>query len=100
MVDIVGLKVNDKDNVAVVFTEGVKAGHNLNVRNTRGEVETVTLLSDVPYGHKVAIREIKKGTEVLKYGEALGISSSDIKIGDHVHVHNMDSQRGRGDLSK
>ena len=77
--DIIGLKVNENDNVAVVFAENVKAGQALNVRDKKGNIEVVTLLSDVPYGHKVATKAIVKGTPIIKYGEELGISTADIK---------------------
>ncbi|TGE33423.1 UxaA family hydrolase [Desulfosporosinus sp. Sb-LF] len=87
--------INVKDNVATVvedFTLGTEIHFFL------GEQEqSIELIQDIPLGHKVAIREIKKGEEVIKYGESLGGTTSDVKIGQHVHVHNMESLRGRGD---
>ncbi len=47
------------------------------------------LESDVPAGHKVAIRRIAAGEEVLKYGYPIGVASSDIEPGQHVHSHNL-----------
>jgi len=92
------LKVNDLDNVATIFASGLTAGMEVEMRDKKGHSERMTILSNVPYGHKIAIRDISKGEAVTKYGEALGAATSDIKKGDHVHVHNMDSMRGRGDL--
>ena len=61
---------------------------------------TVTLASRVPFGHKVALREIAPNEPVLKYGEAIGLAAGAIAAGEHVHTHNVESQRGRGDLSR
>ena len=60
----------------------------------------VVVRSAVPFGHKVALRAVAEGEPVLKYGEAIGLASTPIAPGDHVHVHNVDSQRGRGDLKR
>jgi len=57
----------------------------------------VTALSDVPVYHKIAKVFVKAGNEVFKYGEPIGIASKDIQPGEHVHVHNLESARGRGD---
>ncbi len=51
----------------------------------------------IPRFHKIALRDIKKGEKVLKYGEAIGTASRDIGAGFHVHVQNLESDRGRGD---
>lgn len=52
---------------------------------------------DVKFGHKFAIKDIKKGEHVIKYSESIGTATKDISIGEHVHVHNVESDRGRGD---
>ncbi|MGB9812327.1 MAG: UxaA family hydrolase [Thermovenabulum sp.] len=57
----------------------------------------ITLLSDIKFGHKFAVKDIKKGEEIIKYGEVIGRATVDIKKGEHVHVHNIESLRGRGD---
>jgi len=51
----------------------------------------------VPFGHKIALAPIAAGQAVIKYGENIGLAASDIGLGACVHVHNIDSQRGRGD---
>lgn len=48
---------------------------------------------DVPMYHKVAIKEMPKGTEVVKYGEHIGLAACDIHVGEHVHVHNVQNHR-------
>ena len=94
------LKVNDKDNVATIFANGITDGTEVEIRDKKGNAETVTVIGDVPYGHKIAVRDIKKGELINKYGEEIGIATKDIKKGEYVHVHNLDSMRGRGDWDK
>lgn len=92
------LKVDDLDNVATIFANGIVDGMEVEVRDKKGQSETITVHGDVPYGHKIALRDIAKGEPIMKYGESIGAASHDIKKGDYVHIHNMDAMRGRGDL--
>jgi altronate dehydratase small subunit len=55
------------------------------------------MLDPIPFGHKVAIINIESESEVRKYGEVIGRSTARIVIGQHVHVHNIEGIRGRGD---
>lgn len=98
--DVLALKVNDSDNVATIFSNDAKAGTQVSVRDKKGNVQTVALENDIPYGHKLAVLPVSAGTPILKYGEEIGVASQDIAPGEHVHIHNLDSQRGRGDLNK
>lgn len=59
---------------------------------------SVTVREAVPFGHKVALRSIAAGEPVRKYGEIIGTATRSMACGDHVHVHNLESRRGRGDL--
>jgi altronate dehydratase small subunit len=61
----------------------------------QGRTEKVKLLSDIPMGHKFARRDIDQGTDVVKYGEPIGKTTARITRGEHVHVHNVVSHRGR-----
>jgi altronate dehydratase small subunit len=83
--------------VAVLFEENAAAGTEVDVRDKRGNVTPMTLRQAVPYGHKLAVVPIARGEDVIKYGESIGVATADIAAGDYVHVHNMDSKRGRGD---
>ncbi len=49
----------------------------------------VTPLADIPMGHKVALREIRAGEAVIKYGFPIGRAAADIPRGGHVHTHNL-----------
>ena len=93
-----GLKVNAQDNVATVFANGVQAGDMVIVRDKKGNEEEILALNEIPYGHKIALFDIAKGEPIIKYGEKLGVASAKIAKGAHVHVQNLESVRGRGDL--
>lgn len=93
-----GLQVNVKDNVATIFANNTSAGEEVIIRDKVGHTEIICTLSAIPYGHKIATYPIKTGDPIIKYGEKIGVATTDIKKGEHVHVHNLDSARGRGDL--
>ena len=92
------LKVDDLDNVATIFANGITDGTEVEVREKKGNSEIITVHGDVPYGHKIALRDIAPGEHIMKYGECIGAASHPISKGDYVHVHNLDALRGRGDL--
>lgn len=98
MQPVLALKVNDRDNVATVFAHGINAGTLVEVRDKKGNAFEVRALDDIPYGHKIALENIATGFPVIKYGEELGHASNEVLKGNHVHVHNLESMRGRGDL--
>ncbi len=91
------LKVNDLDNVATIFAVDVRDGDEVIIRDKKGNDDMTTILGDVPYGHKIAVRDICVGEDIVKYGEAIGIATANIVKGEYVHVHNLDSKRARGD---
>ena len=43
----------------------------------------------VPRGHKIALRAVQKGANVIRYGQIIGAATIDIAAGDHVHTHNL-----------
>jgi altronate dehydratase small subunit len=94
------LKVNDKDNVATIFANGITDGTQVEVRDKRGNSQVLTVHGDIPYGHKIALTQIHVGEQITKYGEEIGVATKEIQPGDYVHVHNLDSIRGRGDWQK
>lgn len=96
----IALKVNDLDNVATIFANGVLDGTFVEIQDKAGNRESIKVIGNIPYGHKISLHEIHKGEEIIKYGEEIGIATRDIKKGEYVHVHNLDSMRGRGDLEK
>jgi altronate dehydratase len=58
----------------------------------------VTVSQAISAGHKVALRSIAAGEMIIKYGQAIGRATAPIPAGTHVHAHNVESLRGRGDL--
>lgn len=86
-----------KDNVATV-TEDIEAGADIAIQ-VNGETVRLQVINRIPFGHKVAIRNISKGEKIIKYGEAIGMATIDIVAGQHTHVHNLVGCRGRGDLA-
>lgn len=84
-----------KDNVCTVV-EPIVAGMVVTME-VEGNFLEVPAVDSIPIGHKMAIREIACGDIIIKYGEAIGRATKDIKTGRHVHVHNLESCRGRGD---
>jgi altronate dehydratase small subunit len=91
------------DNVATALVE-LPPGTVVQ-RPTSGDADAtpgtkIEVRSAIPFGHKVALAPIRTGEPVVKYGEVIGLASADIQPGDHVHVHNVESQRGRGDLAR
>lgn len=72
---------------------------------TRGDTiaaggQVLQAVEDIPIYHKMALRAIAAGEIVYKYGQPIGIASCDIRPGQHVHVQNLESDRGRGDKKK
>ena len=62
--------INEKDHV-IMTTENVKKGQTLCYRDTGG-CHTLTALEDIPKYHKAAVKAVKRGKQVLKYGENIG----------------------------
>ena len=85
------LLLSEKDNV-FTCTTAVKKGEALDCAGA-----AITAVNDIPVYHKMASAFIRAGEKVYKYGEAIGIATVDIRPGEHVHVHNVESIRGRGD---
>jgi (2R)-sulfolactate sulfo-lyase subunit alpha len=53
----------------------------------------VKLINDVPLGHKVAMRHIAKGKDVIEYGRVIGVAVQDAPEGSHVHTHSVKTKR-------
>lgn len=90
---IFALQISDKDNVATLLQRATK-GSLVTVKGQDNEIK-LEALADIPKGHKIALKDICKGNHVIKYGEIIGMATQDIKRGDYVHVHNLDSIRGK-----
>lgn len=82
--------IHEKDTVAVAL-ETLPAGTDVSVGIGEERVR-VRLLSQIPAGHKFALRPMENGTPVIKYGEPIGLTTAPVAAGEHVHVHNLTGQ--------
>ena len=74
------LKLNIKDNIGI-YLGGNKRFY---INNNKHKIS-----HKIPYGHKFALKKITKNNFIIKYGEIIGKAKKNIKIGPHVHIHNM-----------
>ncbi len=88
------IMLTGSDNVATLIDDGSSGDRCLLQGEGSG---SVTLGRDIPFGHKVAVADIGVGDEVIKYGQVIGLATEAIPTGQHAHVHNIESRRGRGD---
>ena len=79
----VAVHLRPEDNVAVV-AQPLPAGLVVDFAGDK-----ITVPARIGMGHKLALRPIKKGAAVYKYGQIIGFASKDIEPGDLVHVHNV-----------
>lgn len=89
------LVVDAKDNVATALND-LSKGDSIAVEIEDSAVE-IQLGQPIPFGHKFALKKIETGEPVIKYGEVIGLATAGIAAGEHVHVHNVEGLRGRGD---
>ncbi len=82
------------DNVGVVVTPVPVGG----ILRTSSD-QSVIAIDQVPAGHKIALEDLPKSAGVCKYGELIGVTSCFVRQGEHLHVHNTESLRLRGDLA-
>ncbi len=98
MVKLEAVVLNAGDNVATAVAD---LGKGARVELSAGErTFTVELKAPILLGHKFSLYHIDNGSAIIKYGEVIGTATKSIEPGEHVHVHNVVSTRGRGDLSK
>ena len=87
------IMIDDNDNVATAIT-AIGIGDDVEILSSKQEIiHHIKAKDSLPLGHKVAIFDIKKGGDVKKYGTAIGKTSKNIKSGEYVHIHNVESNR-------
>jgi len=86
--------IHEKSDSVGVATVDVKAGEVVKgvYMDTQSEAE-VTILEDIPLGHKIAMADHQVGGSVIKYGANIGKVVADIKKGGHVHTQNLKTRR-------
>lgn len=89
--------VESNDNVATALRDiGRRESIELVVND---QTMNIDITEDIGFGHKFAIQPIDNGETVRKYGKSIGNATEDIDPGDRIHVHNVESNYGRGDLA-
>jgi altronate dehydratase small subunit len=88
--------VNKKDNVATALTD-LAVGSPVSLIGAIN-LQSIKASQPIPFGHKIALTLIGEGETIVKYGEVIGRATQRITPGDHVHIHNVESLRGRGDI--
>ncbi len=74
-----------EDNVCVALSD-LKAGETIYLDDFEVELQDPVL-----FGHKVALKSVKKGESIIKYGVSIGVATAIIQKGSHVHTQNMES---------
>ena len=89
--------MHPNDNVATALAD--LAQHQEILVRIGNEVSKIRVKGIIPFGHKLAIRVIHKGDNIIKYGEVMGRATQVIEPGEHAHIQNIESLRARGDLA-
>ena len=88
----IAIRMDDKDFVATALVD-VERGDEVVISNAENQqLYTMTAVEDIPFGNKIALKEMKKGDTVVKYGAPIGECTHDISCGSLVHVHNVRSR--------
>jgi altronate dehydratase small subunit len=87
--------LDENDNVATALRD-LESGSCVRL-DIGAQVIAITLGETIPLGHKFAMLDIESGQPIVKYGQAIGLATRRIPRAAHVHVHNVEGVRGRGD---
>ena len=84
------IRINPLDNVAVALQPLPKG--------TAVELDDLNLIlkEDIMQGHKFALKDLKSGDFIIKYGNPIGHATADIAAGSWIHTHNL--KTGLGEL--
>ncbi|MCR5177363.1 MAG: altronate dehydratase family protein [Lachnospiraceae bacterium] len=77
------IRIHELDNVAVAL-EDIRSGETVEAGDLK-----ISVMQDIPRGHKLALTAIADGEAVVKYGYRIGCATKDIPAGAHVHTHNV-----------
>jgi (2R)-sulfolactate sulfo-lyase subunit alpha len=86
--------VHEKADSVGVATTDIKAGEKAKglYMDSQEPVE-IKAVKDIPLGHKIALKAHGEGDAVIKYGHDIGRVVAPIKVGEHVHIHNLKTKR-------
>ncbi|TET02152.1 MAG: hypothetical protein E3J90_02810 [Promethearchaeota archaeon] len=80
------IMMNPDDN-CVTALKDISKGSKIQIRES-----SININQNISLGHKIALKDIRKGDLVKKYGHSIGIATEDINKGDWIHTHNLTSQ--------
>lgn len=83
--------LHDNDNTLTALL-ALSKGQEIELKTVHG-IERVVIRDEIPYAHKFARRDIDAGEDIKKYGEVIGVATSPVPAGAHVHVHNVKGKR-------
>lgn len=82
------IRINKKDNIIVTLKDLPKG------KNLYEDEWNITLQSNIPKGHKISIKSLLKGEDIIKYGYTIGKATKNIKSGTHIHIDNLKTNLG------
>jgi len=88
------LALNSKDNVAVAV-ENIESGEQITIEVKGSATRSIKALEPIPFGFKVALMNVPEGGSIVKHGEVMGRATKDIKMGEQVHIHNVEGMRAQ-----
>jgi altronate dehydratase small subunit len=83
--------IDEGDNVATAIDD-IQPGETLTIE-VGGRELAITAAELIRFGHKLALKPLPERSDVIKYNEVIGTTTRDIGVGEHVHVHNVVSNR-------
>jgi len=83
------LVMDQKDNVGVLL----EAARKKDTCEVKGQ--SIEIMDDIEFAHKVALTDISAEDLIVKYGQAIGHAEKYIRRGEWVHTHNMGCRRGK-----
>ncbi len=86
--------VHKRGDQVAVATQNVKSGEVATAvyMDDQSTIE-LSVREDIPLGHKIALVDALKNSEVIEYGQVIGLTTKDWVKGDYVHTHNIKSKR-------
>src|ERR1700730_11254862 len=86
--------IHASPDFVAVATDDISKGEEITaVFMDDGKQISVQSKEDIPLGHKIALKSIKKDEKLVEYGNIIGVATSNIAAGEHVHTHNLKSLR-------
>jgi (2R)-sulfolactate sulfo-lyase subunit alpha len=84
---------DDSDDVGVAVADLESSQEVTGVYMESGKIVSLKSRASVPLGHKIALRDLAEGADVIKYGVRIGRTVAEVRAGDYVHTHNLRTAR-------